>query len=166
MTSDLFSAIFDLPTMSDDFYPITSNIWGGFFDPPNYPNIRRHLWAFSLERNFVGGGFMANQQRTIFTLMWRNVFPINATFRSCVKQRIHISVCKSVGFCASSILASFVSFCKDVFRYGGNTLFCLLQLDENNFLGMSNVRPWSIFTFAIPQLTPHQKYLVLNFLRS
>ena len=31
-----FSAIFNLPTISDDFYPITSNIWG-LFGPPYLP---------------------------------------------------------------------------------------------------------------------------------
>ena len=42
-----FSAIFDLTTMSDDFYPITSDIWGPFrTPPPSYPKIRRHLWTF------------------------------------------------------------------------------------------------------------------------
>ena len=142
MASDFFVHFLTtyLPTMSDDFYSITSNIWGIFWTllPTQTLDV---IYGCSLTRNKLcrpynaGGGFMANQQRTIFTLMWRNVFPINATFRSCVKQRIHISVCKSVGFCASSILASFVSFCKEVFRNGRNTLFCLLQLDENNSWG-------------------------------
>ena len=38
-TSDVFRPFFNLSTMSDDFYPITSNIWGLFCPPPpTYPN--------------------------------------------------------------------------------------------------------------------------------
>ena len=38
---------FDLPTMSDDFYPMTSNIWGLFWIPlSTYLKIGHHLWMF------------------------------------------------------------------------------------------------------------------------
>ena len=37
-----FSAIFDLPTLP---CPITSD-FGGYFGPPTYPKIGRHLWTF------------------------------------------------------------------------------------------------------------------------
>ena len=33
MMSDEFSAIFDLLTMSDNIYPITSDVWGLFWTP-------------------------------------------------------------------------------------------------------------------------------------
>ena len=53
MTSDVFRPFLTyLPTMSDDFYPITSNIWelfGTFWDP----KIGRHLWTFPNRANPV-----------------------------------------------------------------------------------------------------------------
>ena len=33
-------------------------------------------------------------------------------------------------------------------------LYFDLQVDENIFLGMSNVRAWQVFKFAMPKLTP------------
>ena len=42
-----FSAIFDLPTMSDNFYPITFDIWELFWTPiPINSEIGRNLWTF------------------------------------------------------------------------------------------------------------------------
>ena len=42
MTSDVF---WPLPTMSDSFYPITSNMLV-FLDLSTYPTVRHHLWTF------------------------------------------------------------------------------------------------------------------------
>ena len=44
-----FSAIFDLPTMFNYVYPITSNIWG-LFGAPTYPKNGYHLWTFPYKK--------------------------------------------------------------------------------------------------------------------
>ena len=49
-----FSAIFDLLTMSDNFYPIRSCTFWGFLDPLTYPKIGPHLWTFPNKVSKIG----------------------------------------------------------------------------------------------------------------
>ena len=62
-----FSAIFDLPTMSDDFYPITSHIWELFWTP--LPTLKSDVIYGCSHRNFIPAP-LASQSAPLMNTCW------------------------------------------------------------------------------------------------